>query len=162
MIGDLDEAKRVEDHAAEIETAPVVSGASVEVCATCIVIEDKYLKGMIVTSQEPAENVTVKVEVVPPVAKDDIPSPAANGDGHPGEESAEPVEERPAVVVPGVSTWRKGLSCYRYLLDTRSRLRTFLRQTISNLSQSREFRSLSLNMLREPPLSRNHLPRNLF
>ena len=127
VIGDLDEAEKVEDRAAEIEIAPVVSGASVEVCATCIVIEDKYLKGMIVTSQEPAENATVKVEVVPPVTKDDIPSPAANGDGHPGEELAEPVEERSAIVVPGVSTWWKGLSCYRYLPDTRRRLRTFLR-----------------------------------
>ena len=34
MIEDLDKAKKVEEHAAEIEVAPIVSGSNVVVCAT--------------------------------------------------------------------------------------------------------------------------------
>lgn len=34
VIEDLDEAKKVEEHAAKIEVAPVVSSSNVEVCTT--------------------------------------------------------------------------------------------------------------------------------
>ena len=34
MIDDLEEAKKVEERAAEIEVAPVVPGSDVEVCTT--------------------------------------------------------------------------------------------------------------------------------
>ena len=32
VIKELDDAKKVEEHAAEIEVAPIVSGSNVEVC----------------------------------------------------------------------------------------------------------------------------------
>ena len=34
VIDDLEEAKKVEEHAAEIEVAPVIPGSDVEVCKT--------------------------------------------------------------------------------------------------------------------------------
>ena len=73
-------------------------------CVTRIVAEDRYLKDTTASSQEPAENTAVKVEVAPPVIKDDVPPPATNGDDHPGEELVGPVEDKPTVAVPGVST----------------------------------------------------------
>lgn len=39
-IENLDEVKRVEEHAAELEVASVVSGSNVEVRTTRIVVED--------------------------------------------------------------------------------------------------------------------------
>lgn len=44
VIEDLDEAKKVEEHAAEIEVAPVVASYNVEVGATTIVFENWCLK----------------------------------------------------------------------------------------------------------------------
>lgn len=44
VIENLDEAKKVEEHAAEIEVAPVVAGSRVEVGTALIRSEDKHLK----------------------------------------------------------------------------------------------------------------------
>ena len=73
-------------------------------CVNRIMAEDRHLKDTIASLQEPAENTAVKVEVAPPVTKDDVPLPATNGDDHPGEKLVGPVEEKPTVAVPGVST----------------------------------------------------------
>ena len=44
MIKDLDEAKKIEEHAAEFEVAPVVTDSHVEVGAALITPGDERLK----------------------------------------------------------------------------------------------------------------------
>ena len=57
-------------------------------------IEHEYLKRAVVLLQEETvEAPAVEVAEVPPVPKEDVPSPISNGDDHPVKELAEPVEE---------------------------------------------------------------------
>ncbi|KAF9791018.1 hypothetical protein BJ322DRAFT_421677 [Thelephora terrestris] len=68
VIEDLEEAKKVEEHAAEIEVAPVVAGSRVE--------------------EEHTEDLAVDVAEVPPVSEEDTLPLAVDGHGHSDEESA--------------------------------------------------------------------------
>lgn len=108
VIEDLTEAKKVEEHAAEFEVAPVVASSNVEVGVTSTVSGDQYLKGSVMLSQEePLEDSVIEVAEVPPLPKEGAPPPAANGSGHPNKGLVELVEGVPDAVVPEVS-W---LSC---------------------------------------------------
>lgn len=48
MIENLNEAKKVEEHAAKFEVAPVVAEPNVEVSATCIISGRQCLKSLVV------------------------------------------------------------------------------------------------------------------
>jgi len=64
------------------------------------VVEHECLKSAVILFQEEAvEDSIVEVAEAPPVPKEDVPPPTANGDDHPVEELVEPVEEE----IPGAS-----------------------------------------------------------
>jgi len=95
VIEELTEARKVEEHAAELEVAPVVASSNVEVGTTLIGSGSECLKCLTTPFQEePAEDSVVEV------AK--VPSPAANEDCNPGKGLVEPVEESPEVVISEV------------------------------------------------------------